>query len=162
VLTVSLEGEQLKAGFRKAVLPLLHYHYDRFDTPHDEVMGKFSINFLTNPAGEIDEAVMSLDEGEVTFTRRPDPVMRDPKALAPLAGTYQTEAGVRFDIVLKGDGRLARVSATGAETTLVPVRPWVFGVEAFSNLRYHFVVEGGTVKHLRIVDPSGESVNERR
>lgn len=162
VLQVSLEGEQLKAGFRKAALPLHHYHYDRFDTPNDEVMGKFSINFLTNPVGEIDKAVMSLDEGEVTFTRRPDPVMRDPKALAPLAGTYQTETGVRFDIVLKGDGRLARVGATGAETILVPVRPWVFGVKAYSDVRYHFVVDGGVVKQLRIVEPAGESINERR
>jgi hypothetical protein len=125
------------------VLPLNHYHHDRFDTTDDEVLGKFSVNVLANPHGEIDRAVMSLDEAEATFTRRPDAVMRDPSALAPLVGTYESPTGVTFQTVLRERGRMARVSATGAETPLEPVRPWVSGVKAFSDVRCEFVVEGG-------------------
>ena len=40
--------------------------------PDDEIYGKWSVNFLTNPQGELDKVLMSLDEGEVTFTRKPD------------------------------------------------------------------------------------------
>jgi len=49
-------------------------------------------------------------------------------------------------IVLKDGGRLARVSATGVETPLDPVKPWVFRVKAFSDVRYQFLLEGGSVK----------------
>ena len=162
LLKVALKGDQLEFDFHKAILPLNHYHYDRFDTTNDEVMGKFSVNFLTNPQGEVDKAVMSLDEAEVTFTRRPEAIMSDPTALAPLAGTYETATGVTFQIVLKDGGRLARVSATGVETPLDPVKPWVFRVKAFSDVRYQFLLEGGSVKALKITDPTGEFVNVRR
>jgi CubicO group peptidase (beta-lactamase class C family) len=161
-LAVALDGEQLRFSFHGATLPLNHYHYDRFDTTNDEVMGKYSVNFLTNPQGEIDRAVMSLDEAEVMFTRGPDPSMRDPKALAPLAGTYVTPAGVPFRIVVKADGRVARVSTTGDETRLVPMRPWIFGVESFSDVRAEFVMEGGKATALKITSPAGEVVNPRR
>jgi hypothetical protein len=41
-----------------------------FDTPNDEQDGQWSVNFRTNPQGEIDQALVSLDEAEVAFTRR--------------------------------------------------------------------------------------------
>ena len=105
------------------MLPLNHYHHDRFDTTDDEVLGKFSVNVLANPHGEIDRAVMSLDEAEATFTRRPDAVMRDPSALAPLVGTYESPTGVTFQTVLSEWGRMARVSATGAKRRWSPYGP---------------------------------------
>ena len=93
---MALKDDQLQFDFNKAVLPLHHYHYDRFDTTDDELRGKFSLNFLTNPQGEVDAAVMSLDESEVTFKRKPDPTMSNPKALAPFAGTYERANGTTF------------------------------------------------------------------
>jgi CubicO group peptidase (beta-lactamase class C family) len=96
LLKVALKDDQLQFDFNKAVLPLHHYHYDRFDTTDDELRGKFSLNFLTNPQGEVDAAVMSLDESEVTFKRKPDPTMSNPKALAPFAGTYERANGTTF------------------------------------------------------------------
>jgi len=39
---------------------MTHFHYDRFDTPDDEQDGKWSVNFQTNPQGDIDKATMSL------------------------------------------------------------------------------------------------------
>ncbi len=53
--------ESLTFDFHKIRMPLAHFHYDRFDTPDDEQDGKWSVNFLTNPQGEIDRAEMSLD-----------------------------------------------------------------------------------------------------
>jgi hypothetical protein len=142
-------------------LPLNHYHYDRFDTANDEVLGKYSVNFLTNPQGEVDRAVMSLDEAEVTFHRRPDAIMSDPEAQALLEGTYETATGVRFRIVRKESGRLARVSAVGAETLLEPVRPWVYRVKGFSDVRYEFLMEDGKVRRMKVVTPTGEFPSAR-
>jgi CubicO group peptidase (beta-lactamase class C family) len=162
LLKVAFKAGQLEFDFHKAVLAMNHYHYDRFDTVNDEVMGKFSVNFLTNPVGEIDKAVMSLDEAEVTFVRRPDPVMRDPTALGALVGTYEAATGVRFQGVLKDAGRLVLVSATGTETELDPIKPWVFRVKAFSDVRYLFVMEDGSVTALKVITPAGEFINVRK
>jgi CubicO group peptidase (beta-lactamase class C family) len=162
ILRVTMKDAQLQFDFNKAILSLKHYHYDRFDTTDDELRGKFSLNFLTNPQGEIDKAVMSLDESEVTFTRKPDPVMSDPKALAPLAGTYERANGTKFEVVVEPSGRLVLVSATGSETPLIPVRPWIFGVKVVSDVRYEFLLEDGKAKGLKLIDPTGEFVSLRK
>jgi hypothetical protein len=162
LLKVAMKDGALQFDFNKAVLPLQRYHYDRFDTVDDELRGEFSLNFLTNPQGEIGEVVMSLDESEVTFTRRADPIMSDPKALAPLAGTYERGNGSKFQVVVEPSGRVALVGATGSETPLIPVRPWAFGEKAFSDLRYEFLLEDAKVKGLKLIDPTGEFVSLRR
>jgi hypothetical protein len=162
LLKVTAQDDQLQLDFRKAMLPLHHYHYDRFDTPNDEVLGQYSVNFLTNPHGEIDKVVMSLDEAEVTFHRRPDAAMSDPAALARLLGTYETATGVRFRIAAKEGGRLVLIGASGDETLLEPVKPWVYRVKAFSDARYEFLIEDGRAKALKLVNPSGEYVSVRR
>ena len=55
-----MKDGQLQLDFHNIRLPLGHFHYDRFDTPDDEIDGKWSVNFLTNPQRDIDKAVMSL------------------------------------------------------------------------------------------------------
>jgi hypothetical protein len=44
---------------------MTEFHYDHFDTVDDEEDGKWSVNFRTNPQGDVDQAVISLDEAEV-------------------------------------------------------------------------------------------------
>jgi hypothetical protein len=70
LLKIGQKDGQLQFDFHKMAFPMTHYHYDRFDTPDDERFGKWSVNFSTNPQGDIDRALMSLDEAEVTFVRR--------------------------------------------------------------------------------------------
>jgi hypothetical protein len=55
---------------------MTRFHYDRFDTPDDEQDGKWSVNFRTNPQGDIDQAVMSLDEAEAYLSVSPIPLTR--------------------------------------------------------------------------------------
>ncbi|MFN8008811.1 MAG: DUF3471 domain-containing protein [Terriglobia bacterium] len=73
ILHIELKDGILQFKFNRFLFPMSHYHYDRFDTPDGEQYGKFSVNFRTNPKGEIDEAAMSLDEAAVVFTRKPRP-----------------------------------------------------------------------------------------
>ena len=61
-LRIGLNGAALQFDFHKIKMPMAHFNYDRFDTPDDEPDGKWSVSFRTNPAGDLDQAVMSLDE----------------------------------------------------------------------------------------------------
>ena len=154
-----MEGDALQADFHKIKLPLSHFHYDRFDTPDDEQYGKFSISFRTNPQGDIDKAVMSLDEAEAAFTRKADKLA--PEMLAKLAGTYETPTGYKFRVVLKEDGSLALVFPGQPEESLIPYKGLKFRIKAFSDVVFEFVVEDGQVKALKQTDPSGENVFKR-
>jgi CubicO group peptidase (beta-lactamase class C family) len=154
VLTIGMKDGQLQFDFHTLVFPMTHFHYDRFDTPDDEQYGKWSVNFLTNPQGDVDKAIMSLDEAEATFTRKPR--MLDRATLEKLAGTYETPTGAKFQVVLKEDGSLTLVFAGRPEIKLVPYKELQFHVKEFSDLTVEFVVENGQVKSLKQRDPSGE------
>jgi hypothetical protein len=160
VLKVALEGGALQADFHKIKLPMTHVHYDRFDTPDDEQYGKFSINFRTNPQGDIDKAVMSLDEAEAVFTRKADKL--GPEMLAKLAGTYETPTNFKFQVVLKEDGSLNLVFPGQPEEALIPYKGLKFRIKAFSDVTFEFVLENGQVKALKQTDPSGENIFKRR
>jgi CubicO group peptidase (beta-lactamase class C family) len=156
LLKVNLKDGGLQLDFHKIVLPLRHFHYDRFDTPDDEQYGKTSLNFLTNPQGDVDKVVTSVDEAEAVFVRKPETL--GPDLLKKLAGTYETPVGIKFEVVLKEDGGLYLRFAGQADEKLIPYRGTKFRIKDFSDIIFEFTVENGTVKSLKQVDPSGETV----
>ena len=153
-LTVGMKDSQLTFDFHNIQLPLAHFHYDRFDTPDDERYGRWSVNFSTNPQGDIEKAVMSLDEAEVTFTRKP--VVLDAATLARLAGSYATETGSIFTVALKEGGTLTLIFPGIPEVALVPYKGLMFKVKEFADVTFEFVVEGDAVKALKERTPGGE------
>jgi hypothetical protein len=159
-LKIGMKNQQLKFEFRKMALPLAHFHYDRFDTPDDEREGQWSVNFSTNPQGDIDKATMSLDEAEVTFVRRP-PTM-DATVAARLAGTYETPTGSTFQVALKAGEGLYIVSPGAPERKLIAYKPLKFRIPEFSDVLVEFVEEKGQITALKQVTPSGEYVSKRR
>ncbi len=160
LLKIGMKAGTLQFEFHKIQLPMSHFHYDRFDTPDDEENGKWSVNFLTNPQGDVDRAVMSLDEAEATFTRKPETL--DPSTLKRLAGTYETPTGAKFQVVLKEDGGLYIVLPGQPENRLIPYKGLIFRVKEFSDLTLEFVMESGEVTAIKQRDPSGEYVLPRR
>ncbi|OGD39833.1 MAG: penicillin-binding protein [Candidatus Aminicenantes bacterium RBG_19FT_COMBO_58_17] len=160
IVKIGLKDNQLQFDFHKLQWPLSHFHYDRFETPDDEMYGRFAVNFLTNPQGDIDKAVISLDEAEVTFTRKPETL--DPKILGQLAGTYETPTGYKFQVVLKEDGGLFLVYPGEPEEKLIPYKGLMFRIKLFSDVILEFVMENGTVKALKQRDPSGEYISIRK
>jgi CubicO group peptidase (beta-lactamase class C family) len=154
ILKIDQNGDALHFGFHEFQYPLSHFHYDRFDTPDDEQYGKFSVNFRTNPQGDIHEAVMSLDEAEVVFTRKPETI--DPKVLEKLAGVYITPSKVKFEVHYQPGIGLSLVFPGGAPQKLIPVKGLQFRTEHFADTIYEFVLENGQVKALKERDPSGE------
>ena len=159
LIEISIQDDALQFNFGKIQLPLSHFHYDRFDTPDDERLGKWSLNFLTNFQGDIDKVTMSLDEAEVTFTRQAETL--DPQLLRQLAGTYETATGFKFEVVLKEDGSLYLVVPGQPEEKLIPYKDLTFSVQRFSDVTFEFVIENNQVTALKQKDPSGEYILQR-
>jgi len=154
ILKIGLKSDALQFGFHEFQFPMSHFHYDRFDTPDDEQYGKFSVNFRTNPQGEIDNAVISLDEAEVVFTRKPETL--DPALLEKLAGTYTTPTKVKFQVLYQPGAGLSLAFPGGPPVKLIPIKGLKFRTPQFADDIYEFVMENGQVKALKERDPSGE------
>jgi hypothetical protein len=158
-LKIGLTGEQLQFTFRTLTFPLTHFHYDRFDTPDDECHGKWSVNFLTNPQGEVDKAMMSLDQADVQFTRRPEPLTFD--RLQQLAGTYETAGRFTFQVVLRQRDNLYIVFPGDPDEKLIHYKGLQFRTEKYSDLVYEFVEARGEITALKQRDSAGECVFAR-
>jgi CubicO group peptidase (beta-lactamase class C family) len=162
VVAIARKDDALEFDFHKIKLPLAHFHYDRFDTPDDEQDGQWSVNFATNPQGEIDRALISLDEAEVVFTRRVPRELSLPETLQPYAGTYLSPTGAKFEVLLRG-GTLSVVRPGQPSQALVPWKPRRFRVKEFSDVIVEFVVApDGKVTAMKQIDPSGEFVSPRQ
>jgi len=159
-LKISLKDNQLRFEFHKIRFPLTHFHYDRFDTPDDEQEGKWSLNFATNPQGDVDKATMSLDEAEASFVRRPAAL--DPALAQRLAGTYETPSGGKFQVVIKPGSGLYLVQLGAPDQKLIPYKGLRFRVQEFADVIVEFVEVNGEITALKQIDPSGEYVSKRK
>ena len=162
VLKVTRSDTSLMFDFHKIVMPLSHFHFDRFDTADDEEDGKYSVNFLTSPQGEIDRAEMSLDEAAISFTRRVPAELLMASTLGQYRGTYLTPSGGHFDVVLRPDGMLAIQNANGTFQDLIAWEPRRFRIKEFADVTYEFVATDGRISALKATDPSGETVFRRQ
>jgi len=160
ILKVAEKAGQLQFDFHKIQLPLTHFHYDRFDTPDDELYGKWSVNFQTNPQGDIDKAVMSLDEAEALFTLKPEALK--PELLKQLAGTYATPTDTTFQVALKEENALYLVFPGQAPIKLIHYKGLKFRLKEFSDSVYEFVIENGEVRALKLRRPGGEVAFTRK
>ncbi|HJZ72245.1 MAG TPA: serine hydrolase [Vicinamibacterales bacterium] len=154
VMKIGLKDKQLQFDFHKIKMPLAHFHYDRFDTPDDEEDGRWSVNFRTNPQGDIDQAVMSLDEAEAVFAKKPERVA--PSLLTQLAGEYETPTGTRLQVKYQETTGLSLVPPGAPPVALTQVKALRFRTPQFADVVFEFVVEDGRVRALKRRDPSGE------
>jgi hypothetical protein len=155
-----MKDNQLQFDFHKIRLPLTHFHYDRFDTPNDEQDGKWSVNFSTDPQGDVDRATMSLDEGEVTFVRRAATL--DPAVAQRIAGTYETPSGAKFQVLLRPGSGLYVMRVGAPDQKLIPYKGLKFRIPEFADVTIEFVEENGQIVALKQIDPSGEYVSKKQ
>lgn len=160
ILRIGLQGDQLQFGFHEFHFPMNHFHYDRFDTPDDEQYGKFSVNFRTNPQGDIDSAVISLDQAEVVFTRKPEALQAI--LLEKLAGVYLTPRKVKFEVRYQPGTGLSIAFPGAPPQKLIHVKGMQFRTPLFADDIYEFVLENGQVKALKERTPSGEYTFQRQ
>src|SRR5271170_4397880 len=131
ILKITLKDNQLQFGFHEFQFPLSNFHYDRFDTPDDELYGRFSVNFRTNPQGDIDSGVISLDEAEVVFTRKPETL--EPALLEKLAGVYLTPSKIKFQVVYQAGAGLSLAFPGAPPVKLIPIKGLKFRTQQFAD-----------------------------
>src|SRR5438445_9343263 len=153
-LKIGLKDNRLQFAFHKIKMPMTHFHYDRFDTPDDEQDGKWSVNFRPDPQGDVEQAVMSLDEAEATFTRKPEVLA--PAVLTQLAGSYQTPTGTRLQVKYQETSGLSLVAPGAPPLALNQVKGLRFRTPRFSDTVFEFVTDNGRVTALKERDPGGE------
>ena len=154
IIHITLKDQQLHFDFHNIKLPLSHYHYNRFDTPNDEEYGQWTLNYLTNPQGEIDKIVLSLDESEVTFTRKPDDSMTNPEVLAKYVGKYELAGGI-LEIALNENNTLEVIMPGQPKYELVAYKNDQFRLKQFSDLVVKFVNENNSISGFDLMQPSG-------
>jgi len=154
VMKIGLKDDQLQFDFHKIKMPMTHFHYDRFDTADDEENGKWSVNFRTNPQGDVEEATMSLDEAEAIFTRVPEKL--DPKVFARIAGSYETPTGTKVQVTYQETSGLALVAPGAPPLPLTQVKGLKFRTPQFSDVIFEFVMENGEVKAMKQRSPEAE------
>jgi len=159
-LKIGMKDNQLQFDFHKIKLPLTHFHYDRFDTADDEQDGKWSVSFSINPQGDIDKATMSLDEGEVTFVRRPAKL--DEATAQRIAGTYLTASGATFQVIARPGSGLYVVRLGAPEQKLIPYKGLKFRIPEFADVIVEFVEENGQITAMKQIDPSGEYISKKK
>ncbi len=147
------QENQMQFTLHAMQLPLNHYHYDRFDTPNDEQLGYFSLNYQTNPQGEIDRFVVSLDEGQVTFVKKVDERLNNVETLSMYVGKYKSGNSPQ-EVIIKNKTHLYLTGHPDLE--LIPYKPGIFKIKEFSDLTFQFVIENGKVVSMIQKDPSGE------
>lgn len=152
-VTIAHSRDGLGFAFRAADLPLNHVHYDRFDTVDDELRGKWSLNFLTDPLGDIGALRMVLDQAEAEFVRIPPAPGLE--ALTGLTGTYESVSGARWQVLVKNGTNLCLCFPGTPDVELVPYKPMRFRIPQFPDRVYAFGSDEAGTFQLRITGPEG-------
>ena len=153
IINVAQKDTQMIFTLHHIQLPMHHFHYDRFDTKNDEEDGFYSLNYQTNPQGEIDRFVVSLDEGEVTFLKKADANLSTAETLNKYVGTYKVGTN-KIKVILKDKNHLFLEASPDLE--LIPYKTNIFKTKEFANMTFEFVVQNGKVISMKQKDGSGE------
>jgi CubicO group peptidase (beta-lactamase class C family) len=153
IINVSQKDSHMQFTLHNIHLPMHHFHYDRFDTTNDEEDGFYSLNYQTNPQGEIDRFVVSLDEGEVTFIKKTDANLSTIETLTKYAGKYKIGTNP-VNVVLKNKNHLFVVGSPDLE--LIPYKPNIFKTKEFADFTIEFIIENGKVAAMKQKDGTGE------
>jgi CubicO group peptidase (beta-lactamase class C family) len=153
IINIAKKDTNLIFTLHNIKLPLHHFHFDRFDTNNDEENGLFSLNFNTNPQGDIDRFIVSLDEGEAVFLKKADTSLSRVETLTKFTGKYKIGTNI-IELVLKNKNHLTILAEPDLE--LIPYKPNIFKAKEFSDFIIEFVLENGKVIALKQKDGSGE------
>ena len=158
IINITQKDTQMVFKLHNIQLPMHHFHYDRFDTNNDEKDGLYSLNYQTNPQGDIDRFTISLDEGEVTFMRKADENLSEVETLTKYTGAYKIGTN-KIYIILKDKNHLFIQGAPDIE--LIPYKTNIFKTKEFADFTVEFIIENGKVTAVKQKDGSGEYVIQK-
>src|SRR5258706_13608803 len=147
-MTITAVDGHLRLRFRNEDLPLIHYHYDRFDAwdEDEEDDGRWRINFLSTHQGGIDRFATKIVENEVVFLRKH--VAYDAVAASRFVGIYEAEVGLRFEVKQRSDRTLWLATPGQNDAELLPGRKGIFRIAGAPGSTFEFVEKDGVVVSL--------------
>ena len=153
IVQIDLQEGHLQYSLHHVHRTLNHFNYERFDSDDDELDGKQSINFATNPQGEVDRLTISLDEAQAQFVRRAPMPATD--TLQRLVGSYQDSSGNLFEVQLNAPNGLKIMSVGTPAMLLLPYRGLIFEARDFADTTFEFLEADGRVTGFKRSNPSG-------
>jgi CubicO group peptidase (beta-lactamase class C family) len=155
-ISITGDGDQLKATFNSMELPLKHYHYDTFEALVERFDINMKISFFTNIKGDIDtlSAPMEAAVKDIVFKRVPNKQMAEKSFLEQFTGSYEV-MGLQMVVALKGENALI-VSIPGQPTLeLVPYKGTEFHVKGLSGVGVEFKSdESGAITEAILIQPN--------
>ena len=94
-LKIGQKSDQLQFDFHKIVCRC-HTFTTTGSIPRRRRERQVVGELPTNPQGDVEEAVMSLDQAEATFKRKPEKLA--PAMFTQMAGEYQTPTGTKVQV----------------------------------------------------------------
>jgi CubicO group peptidase (beta-lactamase class C family) len=140
-LKIEEKNGELIFAFNNISLVLNHYHYDRFDTPNDEIFGAYSILFSIDAQGSISQAKISMDEKEVVFLKKADAKFADDNYLKHLVGKFELN-NLTATIELSNQ-ELTLLALPAPPMHLIGYKNNSFRIKEFSDQIIEFTLDAG-------------------
>jgi CubicO group peptidase (beta-lactamase class C family) len=165
-MEVALEKDSLFAYTPGNKIWLQHYHYnvfmalqvDKTDGIDTTETDGLKIQFTTNEAGEINAAVMTLEDGlkPMEFARKPKPKAITAAELKKYEGEYEMAPGAFAKIYVKGEKTLYAFVEGQPEYELVPTDKNKFVIKILSGYSLLFEEDDkGVITGLSFIQPNG-------
>lgn len=156
-LSITLDGEQLKAIYNSMEFTLEHYHYDIFEAHLERFDISLKLSFTMNSKGDIEAISVPLEPmvSDIVFKRVPGKKMLEKSFLEQFTGIYEA-MGMPMTVALKGETALM-VSLPGQpDQELVPYKGTEFRVKGLSGFSVEFKGdESGAITEALLVAPYG-------
>ena len=164
-MRIICDGDALRWQGLGFDLPMVHRHYDVFETASDEVkwFGVRTVQFATGVEGDTESLCVPLEPAvaPIVFRRQPEAEMATRAFLEPLTGVYRY-ADVTFRIAIDEAGRLTFTRNQGPTEPLLPRHGTIFGFADTEFIRVEFRSnDGGTIDGLIFHEPTSTYVAER-
>jgi CubicO group peptidase (beta-lactamase class C family) len=149
VIEIADNNDKLSFTFNHIHLPLEHYHYDRFVSADDEIYGKWPLTFILDAQGNVQQVRISMDEKEVTFTKKADTKLSDPVFLKKLTGLYELN-GSKIEVAISNNQLILK---TSPPQHLIPFKNNSFRILEFSDQSVEFIFDNaGTATAFKVTD----------
>lgn len=156
-LSVSKDGDVLKAKYNGLEFEMSHYHYDVFELKEDAFGLALKGTFGMDIKGNIMTAAMPLEAAvkDIIFTRLPEKKMTERSFLEKFCGSYELQ-GQTLTVRIKGENTLVAAVPGQPDYELVPYRGTEFNLKDMAGYSVEFKQDAaGAVTELVFHQPGG-------
>jgi hypothetical protein len=157
ILSVTLEGDQLRGTFNGIPISIRHYHYDIFEFVW-EIWGEdLKASFLSNIRGGIDTLVVPFEPtgNDIIFKRVPGKGMRERAFLEQFVGVYEF-LEMPFEVFFKDEHTLSLSVPGQPDYELTPYKENEFLAKGRSGVSFEFQRDAsGVVTGVAATMPDG-------